>query len=86
MLTDYDPDPVVACRHRWVFRLWYKDIGSGQGTLRWMLELCRRCGTVRITHYAGRYKMRGFTYAENMEEALLGRPYALRTLEAVLQN
>jgi hypothetical protein len=29
--------------------------------------------------------MRGFSYAENMEEALLGTPYAVQ-LAAVLQN
>ena len=87
MLTDYDPDPVVACRHRWAFRCWHKDIGSGQdGCLRWMVELCRRCGAARITHYAGRFKMHGYSYAENMAEALLGRPYAVRALEGVLQN
>jgi hypothetical protein len=87
MLTDYDPDPVVACRHKWTFRCWRKDTGSGESSsLRWMVEVCRRCGASRITHYAGRTKMNGYSYAENVEEALLGRPYALQRVEAVLQN
>jgi hypothetical protein len=51
-----------------------------------MVESCRRCGASRITHYAGRYKMRGYSYAENVAEALLGRPYAVPRLAAVLQN
>lgn len=87
MLTDYDRDSVVSCRHGWRFRCWYHDIGSGEGgSLRWMVESCRRCGASRITHYAGRYKMRGYSYAENVAEALLGRPYAVPRLAAVLQN
>ena len=87
MLTDYNRDRVVSCRHGWRFRCWYRDTGNGEGgSLRWMVETCRRCGAARITHFAGRYKMRGYSYAQDVEEALLGRPYALRALEAVLQN
>jgi hypothetical protein len=86
MLTDYGRDPVVSCRHRWTFRCWYTPPGNGEGrTLRWMVETCRRCRAARITHYCGRRPMRGFSYAENMEEALLGTPYAVQ-LAAVLQN
>jgi len=87
MLTDYEPDPVVACSHRWRFRCWYRDIGSGEdASLRWMLEVCRRCAGVRITHYAGCHKLNGYGYAKNVMEALLGSPYALPRLAGVLQN
>jgi hypothetical protein len=84
MLTDYDEGP--PCRHRWHHRCWLRDLSGESQLLRWRLEVCRLCGAVRITHYAGRFRMHGYSYAESMEEALLGRPYALPRLQPVLHN
>lgn len=82
MLTDHDQQTAPPpCRHRWVFVCWYRDpitrTESSIPDFRHMIERCARCAMARVSTWFDQTRMNGNTYAESVEEAVLGKPYSL---------